>query len=48
MHHWPLGSMSKNSCKMVANWLVRLLGSVPGSAVDRADVMLIDYSLKGN
>jgi hypothetical protein len=40
--------MSKDSRKMVANWLVKLLGSVLGSIVARASVMSIGYGLKGN
>jgi hypothetical protein len=44
----PLGSMLKDSRKMVANWLVKLLGSAPGSAVTRAGVLSISYSPKGN
>jgi hypothetical protein len=48
MHPWPLGSMSKDSHKMVANWLVRLLGSTLSSAVPRAGIMSIGYDLNGN
>jgi hypothetical protein len=44
----PLGSMPKDSCKMVANWLVKLLGSAPGSAMARAGIMSIGCGLKGN
>jgi hypothetical protein len=33
MHPQPLGSMPKDSHKMVANWLIKLLGSVPGSVM---------------
>jgi hypothetical protein len=33
---------------MVANWLVRLLGSVHGSIVARVGVMSIGCDLKGN
>jgi hypothetical protein len=40
--------MPKDSSKMVANGLVRLLGSMPGSAVAQAGVMPIAYGLKGN
>jgi hypothetical protein len=43
-----LGSMSKDSHKMVANWLVRLLGSAPSSTMARAGIMSIGYDLKGN
>jgi hypothetical protein len=38
----------KDSLKMVANWLVRLLGSAPGSAVAQAGVVSISCGLKGN
>jgi hypothetical protein len=48
MHPRPLGSMSKDSHKIVVNWLVRLLGSTPRSVMARAGVMSIDYGLKGN
>jgi hypothetical protein len=40
--------MSKDSRKMVANWLVKLLGFVPGSAVAQVDVMSTGCSLKEN
>jgi hypothetical protein len=40
--------MPKDSRRMVANWLVKLLGSVPGLAVARAGVLSIGYNLKGN
>jgi hypothetical protein len=40
--------MPKDSRKMVANWLVRLVGSAPGSAVDREGVKSIGCDLKGN
>jgi hypothetical protein len=43
-----LGSMSKDSHKIVANWLVRLLGSAPGSVVARVGVMSIGCDLKEN
>jgi hypothetical protein len=46
MRPWPLGSMLKDSRRMVANWLVRLSASVPGSAVARADIMSIGCGLK--
>jgi hypothetical protein len=48
IHPWPLGSMSKDLHKMVANWLVRLLGSTLSSAVARAGIMSIGYGLNGN
>jgi hypothetical protein len=48
MRRRPLGSMSKDSRKIVVNWLVKLLGSVPGSTVARAGVMSIGCGLKGN
>jgi hypothetical protein len=48
MHPQPLGSIPKDSCKMVANWLVKLLGSTVGSAMARVGVMSIGYDLKGN
>jgi hypothetical protein len=48
MRHQPLSSMPKDSHKIVANWLVRLLGSMIGSIVNRAGVMSIDCDLKGN
>jgi hypothetical protein len=44
----PLGSMSKDSRKIVVNWLVRLLGSAHGSVTDRTGVMPIGCGLKGN
>jgi hypothetical protein len=44
----PLGSMLKDSLKIVANWLVRLLESMHDSTVARADVMSIGCCLKGN
>jgi hypothetical protein len=44
----PLGSMSKDSRRMVANWFDMLLGSAPGSAVARAGSMSISCDLKGN
>jgi hypothetical protein len=40
--------MLKDSRKIVANWLVKLLGSVPGSIVAQAGVMSIGCGLKGN
>jgi hypothetical protein len=40
--------MSKDSRGMVANWLVKLLGSMSGSVVARAGVMSIGCGLKGN
>jgi allophanate hydrolase subunit 1 len=40
--------MSKDSRKIVTNWLVMLLGFVPGSAVAQAGVMSISCGLKGN
>jgi hypothetical protein len=43
-----LGSLSKDSHKMVATWLVRIIGSVSGSAVAQAGVMPIGCGLKGN
>jgi hypothetical protein len=48
MRHRPLGSMSKDSHMMVANWLVKLLGSTPGLSIAQAGVMSIGCSLKGN
>jgi hypothetical protein len=44
----PLGSMSKDSRKIVVNWLVKLLGSTLGSTVAQAGVMSIGYDQKGN
>jgi hypothetical protein len=41
-------SMPKDSHNIVANWLVRLLGSAPGSAVARAGIMSIGCGLKEN
>jgi hypothetical protein len=38
----------KDSRSMVDNWLVKLLGSTPGSAVARAGIMSIGCDLKGN
>jgi hypothetical protein len=46
MHPQPLGSIPKDSRKMVANWLVKLLGSTVGSAMARVGVMSIGYDLK--
>jgi hypothetical protein len=43
-----LGSMPKDSRKIVANWLVRLLGSAPSLVVARVGVMSIGYDLKEN
>jgi hypothetical protein len=40
--------MSKDSHKMVTNWLVKLLGSVPGSVVAQGGVISIDFGIKGN
>jgi hypothetical protein len=40
--------MLKDSRKMVGNWLVKLLGSGPGSAVAGAGVMSTGCGLKGN
>jgi hypothetical protein len=40
--------MLNDSHKMVANWLVKLLGSMPGSAMARGGIISIGYSLKGN
>jgi hypothetical protein len=40
--------MPKDSRRIVANWLVRLLGSMPGSTIAQAGVMLIGYGLKRN
>jgi hypothetical protein len=48
MHPQPLGSMSKDSRKIVVDWLVRLLGPALGSAVAQAGVMSIICDLKGN
>jgi hypothetical protein len=48
MRPWHLGSMPKDSRKMVANLLVKLLESVLGSVVAREGAMSIDYSLKEN
>jgi hypothetical protein len=42
----PLRSMMKYSLKIIANWLVKLLGYAPGSVVARAGVMSIGYALK--
>jgi hypothetical protein len=36
------------SCKMVASWLVKLLGSVPDLTVTQADIMSIGCGLKEN
>jgi hypothetical protein len=44
----PLGSMLKDSRRMIANWLVKLLGSVTDSAMARAGVMSIRCGLKRN
>jgi hypothetical protein len=44
----PLGSMSKESLKIVANWLVKLIGSTHGSTVVRAGIMSFGCDLKGN
>jgi hypothetical protein len=44
----PLGSMSKESLKIVANWLVKLIGSTHGSTVVRAGIMSFGCGLKGN
>jgi hypothetical protein len=43
-----LGSMLKDSSKMVANWLIKLLGTASGLAVARVGVISTGYSLKGN
>jgi hypothetical protein len=43
-----LGSMLKDSHKIVDNWLVRLLGSALGPTVARAAVMSIGCALHGN
>jgi hypothetical protein len=40
--------LSQDSLKIVSNWLVILLGSVPGSALARAGVMSIGCCLIGN
>jgi hypothetical protein len=40
--------MPKDSCKMVANWFVKLLGSAPGPVVARAGVMSTGCGIKGN
>jgi hypothetical protein len=48
MRPQPLGSMLKDTCKMVANWLVKLLGFVPGSAKPRGGIILIGCGLKEN
>jgi hypothetical protein len=40
--------MSKDSHKIVANWFIKLLGSVPGSAVARAGLISTGCGLKGN
>jgi hypothetical protein len=40
--------MSKDSYKIVVNWLVRLLGTVHGLVVAQANVMLIGCGLTGN
>jgi hypothetical protein len=40
--------MPKDSRKIVANWFVRLLESVPGSAMAQVGVMTIGCSLKRN
>jgi hypothetical protein len=40
--------MLKDSRKIVANWLVRLLGSMPSSAVACTGVMSLGCGLKGN
>jgi hypothetical protein len=42
-----LGSMPKDSRKIVINWLVRLLGFTPNSTVARASAMSIGCGLKG-
>jgi hypothetical protein len=44
----PLGSMPKDSYKMVANWLVKLLEFMPGSAVARGGIISIGCGLNGN
>jgi hypothetical protein len=40
--------MSKDSHKIVVNWLVKLLGSAHGSVVARVGVMSIGSDLKEN
>jgi hypothetical protein len=40
--------MPKDSLKMVDNWLVKLLESVPGSVVARAGIMSIGWGLMRN
>jgi hypothetical protein len=40
--------MLKDSRRIVANWLARLLGSAPGSAMARAGAMSIGCGLKEN
>jgi hypothetical protein len=40
--------MPKDSRKIVADWLVRLLGSAPGLVVAQVGIMSIDCGLKGN
>jgi hypothetical protein len=40
--------MPNDSCKIVANWLLKLLGSTLGSVVDRGGIISIGYGLKGN
>jgi hypothetical protein len=40
--------MLKDLRNMVANWLVKLLGFAPGSAVAQGGVMSIGCGLKGN
>jgi hypothetical protein len=44
----PLGSMLKDTHKNVANWLVKLLGSVPALIVARGGVISIGCAIKGN
>jgi hypothetical protein len=44
----PLGSMPKDSLKIVANWLVKLFVSAHGSALARASIMSIGCGLNGN
>jgi hypothetical protein len=40
--------MPNDSRKIVPNWLVKLLGFTPDSAVARASIALTDYGLKEN
>jgi hypothetical protein len=46
MRPWPLGSMLKDLHKVLANWLVRLLGSMHSSAMALAGVMSTGCGLK--